>query len=155
MRFQITTRVQGTPKTVFQHFDQRLFDQLTPPGMKVHLIRFDPPTVGVGGIVHVKLTALGIIRQEWYTTFTEYSTSEDLCYFVDQGQKLPPMMKSWQHRHIIRKTATGSEIIDDVTFQGRNPLMSLLLYPIIYLQFRYRKPIYRRYFALQNTKAGL
>ncbi|MBD0260611.1 MAG: hypothetical protein ICV83_33250, partial [Cytophagales bacterium] len=53
----------------------------------------------------------------------------------------------WRHRHEIRQHGTGSLIVDDVSFRSPNRLLDWLLYPVMYLQFAYRKPVYRRLFG--------
>ena len=55
----------------------------------------------------------------------------------------------------IRRRGDQADIIDDIHFEGRIPLLTVLMYPLLYLQFLYRKPIYRRYFnAMQLQPEG-
>lgn len=145
MHFQIRTPVDGTPRGVFARFDRALFMRLKPPGVSIVLHRFDEPIVA-GGVVHLDVKFLGILRQEWYNRITSQQTSDTLCDFVDEGERLPAPLRQWRHHHIIRTGAQGTEIVDDITYHSSNRLLDVLLFPFVYLQFWYRRPVYRKYF---------
>ena len=146
MQIKIRTQVPGTPEAVFALFDRELLLSLTPPLMHVNLLRMDMPT-RVGGIVHLEVIIMGIAKQEWYNEITEYATSPEQCHFTDRGVRLPAMFGAWEHRHIVRRNAQGkTEIVDDVNYKSRNAFLTVLLYPVVFLQFWYRRPIYRKFF---------
>jgi ligand-binding SRPBCC domain-containing protein len=44
------------------------------------------------------------------------------------------------------KDDEGTIIIDDITFRTPSILTDYLFYPLLYLQFLYRKPIYKKVF---------
>jgi ligand-binding SRPBCC domain-containing protein len=68
--------------------------------------------------------------------------------FVDVGTKLPFFLSEWTHRHrIIKKSDQESIIMDDISYSGGGVVLSLLLYPALWLQFVYRRPIYKKWFA--------
>lgn len=144
MNIIIKTRVAGNYRDVFAKFDRELFEALTPPGMKVDLVRFDGSATG--DIVHIRLSILGLIKQEWISKITEDRIEDDKAWFIDEGEKLPGFLSYWKHRHIVRKSESGSIIVDNITYKTPFILLDWLIYPALYLQFAYRKPVYRKFF---------
>jgi len=67
-------------------------------------------------------------------------------YFVDAGTELPFFLKSWEHRHRILQNEQETYIIDDIHFRSPIVILDFLLWPVLWLQFLYRKPIYREVF---------
>jgi ligand-binding SRPBCC domain-containing protein len=144
MRFSIATTVQGTPQSVFTRFTEELFRVLAPPFPRVEVVRFDG--CAVGDIVQVELHFL-LFSTKWTSTIIEQYATEQEIVFVDQGTALPFFLSAWRHTHIIRRIdATRSAIIDSIAFEVYNPMITLLMFPLIITQFLYRKPIYKRYF---------
>ena len=141
---QLVTQVDGTVSSVFERFDRKLLETLVPPGMSFKLKRYDEP-VKPGSMVEVETKVFGLIPQFWRTEITEWVESGEESFFTDEGLKLPFPLKQWKHRHIVRKASEGVEIVDDVEFSAG--WLSWLMYPAIWLQFAWRKPKYRKYFA--------
>jgi ligand-binding SRPBCC domain-containing protein len=146
MHFQVITPVPGTPRSVFAGFDRALFLRLAPPGVRLTLHQFDEP-LATGGVVHLEVRFFGLLRQEWYNRITALQTSDTLCDFVDEGERLPFPLRQWRHHHIIRQGTQGTEIVDDITYHSPNRVLDVLMFPFVYAQFWYRKPVYRKYFA--------
>jgi ligand-binding SRPBCC domain-containing protein len=144
MRIYITTAVKPPYQEVAQKFDQNLFKALSPPFPRVRLLRYDGNRPG--DEVHIRLH-FGFFRQTWKSRITAYETEPGKVYFVDEGFGLPFFLCYWRHRHEIRRHGMGTLIVDDITFRAPNRLLGYLCYPVLYLQFAYRKPIYRRYFG--------
>ena len=145
MKIFIATEVDENYKTVFSRFDKDLFLALKPPLIKLKLTRFDGCLAGD----KVEMT-LGLlwIQQVWTALIVDQKETEDEIYFVDEGQQIPPPIKQWRHRHGIRKLGESKTlIIDDIQFSTGNKILDFLIFPIMYLQFWYRKPVYRRYFS--------
>ncbi len=150
MNIKIETAVRGNYKEVLARFDRELFEQLSPPGAEVDLIRFDGSHKG--DIVHLRLKLAGMIKQDWISEIVEEGEDDEKAWFVDQGTQLPFFLSKWKHRHIVRRQAEEeSLIVDDIHFEWHNPLLSGLLYPLLYAQFAYRAPIYRRFFGKVGT----
>lgn len=146
MRLLIKTRVSGNYQKVFAGFDESLLLKLTPPGMKLRLVKADPPDQ-VGGGIHLHVTVLGIIRQEWKNDFHSHEIKENECHFVDVGRLMPFPFKYWRHDHRVQRDGDNARIVDDITYRCRLKLLEWLVFPIVWLQFRYRRPIYRRHFG--------
>ncbi len=144
MQFKIITQVQGSVKEVYEQFDKDLLLKLTPPAMKVHLIRYDEPT-RPGAIVQIETKILGIIKQYWLNEITEVVETDNESYFVDEGIKLPFPLKFWRHKHLIRKGDSCTEIVDDIQYSAG--FLTWLLHPVVWLQFAWRKPQYRKIFG--------
>ncbi|MCI4669914.1 MAG: hypothetical protein MRZ79_17390 [Bacteroidia bacterium] len=146
MKINIQTPVKGNYKEVLAKFDRELFEKLSPPGADVELVRFDGSHKG--DIVHIRLKLLGFIKQDWISEIVDEKESEQETFFVDRGTQLPFFLSYWEHRHIVKNLGPDKcLIIDDIEFRWHNPVFSASLYPLLYAQFAYRKPIYRKYFG--------
>lgn len=144
MKIVIKTEVGQAYDEVFRRFDEQLFLALKPPLMPLKLLRFDGCTTG--DEVHIELGA-GPFKTRWDALIIENGADDQEHYFIDKGVQLPFFLKTWQHRHRILKTNTGSMIIDDIYYQTPFGLLDYLMYPIMYLQFYARKPVYKKYFS--------
>jgi ligand-binding SRPBCC domain-containing protein len=143
MKIFLKTTVEGNYKTVASRFDLQLFEYLVPPFTKVNIETFTGSKKG--DKVHVKF--LFPLKAEWISDITEDGADDKQVYFVDKGRVLPPGLKYWEHKHIIlRHTDNTSIIVDDIEFKGLNPLLSILLYIPLWLTFRLRKPLYKKFF---------
>ena len=142
MQITISTEVKQCPEKVYAKFDKNLFLALKPPLMPMRLLRFD--NCEQGAIVTVKL--FGMLTWESLVTYNHKSTQEII--FIDEGQQLPFFLSTWQHQHRLMRTKTeGTLITDSIDYQCPFPFLTYLLYPFFYLQFWYRRPIYKRYFT--------
>ena len=144
MKINIETKVNENYKSVYERFDEQLFLALKPPLMPLELLRFDGSAKG--DQVHLKL-GLGALAMRWDALIIEDGISETECYFIDEGIQLPFFLKKWKHRHRILKVDNDTSIIvDDIYFETPNSVLDYLLYPMMYLQFYMRKPVYKKYF---------
>lgn len=143
MKVQIKTRVNKDFKHVFQRFDIHLFMKLKPPFIGLSVIRFDG--CKTGDIVHVEINILGM-KQKWISEITEYVENSEEIYFVDEGKVLPKPLRYWKHKHVIQKSIDSSVIIDDISYSTNRKILDFLLFPLFFLQFFYRKPVYKSYF---------
>jgi ligand-binding SRPBCC domain-containing protein len=60
---------------------------------------------------------------------------------------LPFFLSYWQHTHRIRRQGEHTAITDDIQFKTPFLLFDFLMYPVLYAQFLYRKPVYKRLFG--------
>lgn len=134
---------------IFKLFNKDMFYYLT-KNAPVNPIRYDGDDVGAE--IHLQLTFPW--KDEWISVITEKSEKEDICYFIDEGKKLPFNIKSWQHKHIVRKTDKGVIIEDDITFKGANWLLDRFWWLSFMPQFLARKGQYKKYInqCLKNRK---
>jgi ligand-binding SRPBCC domain-containing protein len=142
------TTVDRPLAEVWAGFDLQLFDRLSPPFPPVSVVRFDGCLRG--DVVRLRLNFL-LFQQDWTSLIVDQQTTADEIFFVDEGTQLPFFLRAWQHRHrLLARTGPAGQpqtvIIDDITFQTPNPLTDWLFYPLLWGQFAYRQPIYRRYF---------
>lgn len=151
MRILLKTSVRQSPSTVWVGFDRALFNRLSPPFPPVRVVRFDG--CQRGDVVHLRLNFF-FVQPDWVSRIVEQQTlgpaeRPQEIFFVDEGERLPFFLRSWRHRHrLLRDDATGGTIVvDDVTYRTPFWLTDYLLYPVLWLQFAYRKPIYRRVFG--------
>lgn len=147
MRFIIITPVAKEYRQVAQGFGQPLFEALNPPFPPVRLLRFDGSTKG--DEVHLELNFI-LFKQVWKSLITENNTSEQEIYFIDEGIQLPFFLRYWRHKHRIVNKGNGTHIVDDITFRSPFILFDFLLYPVLFLQFLYRKPVYRKFFQQER-----
>lgn len=149
MNFKITTTVSTPFRQVFRLFTKELFIKLSPPFPRLKLLRFDGSNTQ--DHVAVELDFL-LFKQEWESVIVEKKESKEEIYFVDEGIKLPFFLKKWKHKHrIIQKDNKQAEIIDEIEFETPFKPLDILLYPILYFQFAYRKPIYQKVFGKEKT----
>jgi ligand-binding SRPBCC domain-containing protein len=143
MTITISTLVQAHFLRVKSLFDQQLFKSLNPPFPPVKLLQFDGQEAG--DRVGLELNFI-FFKQKWVSQITENETTQDEWFFVDEGVELPFFLRSWRHKHrVIRVSETESEIRDEIKFHGSMALLTPLLFPMLYVQFLYRKPIYKKY----------
>ena len=143
MKLILRTQVARPVNEVWAGFDRRLFDKLSPPFPPVQVLRFDG--CQTGDQVQLELNFL-LFKQRWDSLIVDQQTSPDEIYFIDEGTKLPFFLRYWHHRHRLIKSGSGSLIIDDITFRTPNRLTDYLMLPVLWLQFLYRKPIYKHVF---------
>lgn len=144
MKITLSTLVNQDYLSVKNGFNETLFTKLSPPFPPVKLARFDGSEVG--DLVSLELNFL-LFKQKWTSEISESKTTAEEYYFVDIGTILPFFLKKWRHKHRIIKEGNNSIIRDEVEFSAPFGLATLLLYPAIYLQFLYRKPIYKKIFS--------
>ena len=145
MKILIKTQVQQHYKKVWKGFNQELFEALKPPLLPLELRRFDGSETG--DEVHIRL-GKGFLTQDWNAVIIEHGSDEKECYFIDEGSKLPFFLKNWKHRHrILKESENTSIIIDDISYQTPFWLLDYLMYPVMYLQFWARKPVYKKVFS--------
>ena len=140
MELKLLSRVDGDYESVFEAFDQQLFEYLLPPNAK--LIRFDGSKVG--DIVHLAFTAP--IKTEWVSEITAVHHGEGERFFIDEGRKLPFGLKSWRHKHIVREEEGTTIIEDQIQYSSGLLLLDWLMYPVLFAAFYPRKRQYGTYF---------
>ncbi|MDX2283110.1 MAG: hypothetical protein NW241_03070 [Bacteroidia bacterium] len=145
LHLTIRTPVQGDYRSVLARFDRNLFERLAPPGLRVDIIRFDGSRPG--DQVHIRLVFPLGFRQDWISEITGAGDDGREAWFTDEGRQLPFFLGGWHHRHVVRSTGSGSEIIDEIAFKGPFPGAGLLLWPVLYLQFAARRPVYQAVFG--------
>lgn len=144
MTIRIRTKVTQPLEKVINGFDETLFKELSPPFPKVRVKQFDGSKEG--DIVSIELDFL-LAKQAWISRISESYSSQKEFYFIDEGVKLPFPLKYWHHKHLITDQGNERVITDEVTYKSMNQLIDLLLYPLLQVQFIYRKPIYKRIFG--------
>lgn len=143
MKILIKTQVNQSILKVWEGFDLNLFEALSPPFPPVEVKQFDG--CREGDLVNLELNFL-FFKQNWISEIIEQRSSETTIYFIDKGIKLPFFLKYWHHQHLLVKEGTGTIIIDNIEFNTPSTITDFLFYPLLYLQFLYRKPIYKKYF---------
>lgn len=146
MNITLRAEVQGNYRDVMEKFDRELFEALKPPRGKMDIVAFTGSKKG--DRVHLRFGSP--INSDWISEIVEDNQTDTQAWFIDVGTTLPWPLASWMHKHSVQKvTEQRSIIIDDMTFTGRNWLLTALLYPAIYIGFYPRKKIYEQYFNQQ------
>jgi ligand-binding SRPBCC domain-containing protein len=143
MNIKISTKVNQSLLKVWEGFNLELFSKLAPPFPLVEVKEFGGCLKG--DKVHLELNFI-LFRQDWISDIVEQKRTESEIYFIDEGTKLPFFLSYWHHRHSLVKDDESTIIIDDITFRTPTILTDYLFYPLMYLQFLYRKPIYKKVF---------
>ena len=156
MKFRIKTRVSQAREIVFEGFGVDLFKALEPPFSKITLHRFDGSKLG--DRIELEILLWGILRQSWKNEITEYEKTEKHFFFVDEGIEVPFPLKKWRHKHLVTQELNGTKgeksgiesgcfITDEISYSTGTLIIDWLAFPIIWLQFYMRKPIYRKFFG--------
>lgn len=143
MYLKVITKVNQDYRSVMKGFDQKLFEKLAPPFPPVRLLRFDGSKKG--DVVSIQLNFM-LFQQQWTSLIVEDGFNAKEAYFIDEGIKLPFFLTYWRHWHRILKDKQHTQIIDDIHFKTPFRLLDYLIYPVMWLQFVYRKPVYKRIF---------
>lgn len=145
MHVLLRTAVVQPPAAVMAGFTRELFVALAPPFPQLTVKRFDGCCRG--DRVEIELNTL-VARLPWTALITDHGVQADgTHFFVDTGQVLPPPLRFWRHRHLIEPGPDGgSVIVDDLEYRTASPALDALLYPAMWAQFAWRRPIYRRWF---------
>lgn len=149
MHLKLKTKVEKDFLSVKNGFNKKLFLSINPPFPPVKLKEFGG--CEKGDKVHLELNFI-FFKQDWISEITFDNTSDKVFEFIDEGTQLPFFLKYWKHHHRVEKTlGNKSSIIDDIEFKSPFILMDFLLYPVLWLQFAYRKPIYKSIFKSVNN----
>ncbi len=143
MHLKVVTQVNQPLPVVKKGFNQDLFLKLNPPFPSVSLLRFDG--CETGDIVELLLD-FKVAKQKWISEITFDKGSEEKFEFIDEGVVLPFPFVYWKHHHMLINNSQGCQIIDAIEYKAKYKLMTVLLYPLLLLQFLYRKPVYKRVF---------
>lgn len=133
---------------VWSGFDKKLFEALSPKFPKVRLLRFDG--CEKGDEVHLELV-FPFFVQNWNSQIIESGKDHRGYYFIDQGIQLPFFLTYWEHKHHIKKSGEETIIADEIYFKAYNFLFECLIYPVLWLTFIQRKPIYKRIFKKKQS----
>ncbi len=144
VKIKIDTQVNQSLKRVIAGFNSQLFLKLNPPFPKVKLKQFDGCLTG--DVVSLELNFI-LFKQTWTSTIVEDKSNEKQFYFIDEGTQLPFIFKAWQHKHLLSDKEGKTVITDDISYRTPFIILDWLMYPLLYLQFKYRGPIYRRAFG--------
>lgn len=145
MHVTLRTAVSQPPAVVMAGFTRELFVALAPPFPRLRLLRFDG--CHAGDRVEIELDTL-VKRLSWTSLIVDDGVQPDgTHFFVDEGQVLPPPLRFWRHRHLIEPGPNGgSVIVDALEYRTASRLLDVVLYPAMWAQFAWRRPIYRRWF---------
>jgi ligand-binding SRPBCC domain-containing protein len=143
LKITIQTAVNQSFRQVWAGFDETLFKLLSPPFPPVKVVRFDGCLAGQ--VVDLELNFI-LFKQNWTSHIIEQQETATEIYFIDKGTKLPFFLSFWQHKHRIIKNGEGTIIADEIMFQTPYILTNYLMYPLLWAQFLYRKPIYKKAF---------
>lgn len=144
MKLILRTSVHQSYQEVWKGFNEPLFRRLNPPFPPVRVIRFDGCLKG--DTVELELNFF-LFKQRWKSEIVEQQTGDTEIFFIDQGVKLPFFLSYWRHRHRIIKDGEHTVIADEIEFRTPFFLTDYLFYPLLYGQFLYRKPVYRKVFS--------
>lgn len=138
-KFSITTKVTAPLPEVWKNFDRNLLERLRPFFPKTRILCFEEK------LVSLELDFI-LLKQRWESRITERSEEAEMCYFVDEGVKLPFFLRYWHHKHLLKAIENDTLIVDEITYEAPRAWLDGFLFPLLYLQFWMRKPVYRQYF---------
>jgi ligand-binding SRPBCC domain-containing protein len=130
-------------------FDRDLFLSLNPPFPPVKLIEFGGCKEGDQVIIELNFL---LFKQQWISVITADGLEDNKWFFIDKGIQLPFFLSYWHHEHIVETYEKGAIIIDDISYETGTLFTDIVMWPVLYLQFLYRKPIYRRIFGKKKGR---
>lgn len=147
MRYELKfeTPVKMSLQEIIPKFNQDLFEDLAPPLIPFQVERFDG--CNKGDEVHLVM-GFPPLKQKWVSHITESHTTDEEFLFVDEGALLPFPLTAWKHIHIVRKTSSGSVLVDDISFTCSRILAPLLKIGLK-CYFSMRQQRYRKAFGRQ------
>ena len=77
---------------------------------------------------------------------SNYKNNSNELFFIDKGTELPLGLKSWSHKHTIKKNKNYVSIIDSLDIEHSNKLFGYILYPILIFPIIIRIFLYKIYF---------
>ncbi len=147
MNLILKTKVAGNYYKVMDAFDRQLFEALKPPFGEMNIVEFTGSKKG--DTVHLKFESP--FKAEWISKITEDGEDQSKAWFVDEGTVLPWPLHTWKHKHIVQRLDDKTSIIiDDISFTAKNSLLTLFMYPALFIGFFPRKKVYRAYFDKLN-----
>ena len=149
MNLKIKIFLPYNPDKIYAHFSRDLFLALAPPLSGIKLIRYDGSTPGSFVELQMGPTLFNI---KWVSKITDEYVSPEKIWFQDEGKVLPFFLSYWKHKHIIEGKNQKSYIIEDINYKTGTLFTDILLYPLLYLQFAYRKYAYPHYFSKINSQ---
>ena len=141
MRHYVPGDVQG----VFAGFTRELFERLAPKLPPSELLRYDGNAVG--DEVHIRL-GVAPLTQTWVSRITAHDVGAERASFVDEGERLPPPLTYWRHRHLVEAAGPGRvAIVEDVTYATPSGWLTAAMRPIVRGMFEARAGGYAEYFG--------
>ena len=142
MKIILKTPIKSNYKTVFQGFDEKLFNFLAFE-VQLKVLRFDGSKKG--DVIELEL--IKPMKGYWKSIITADDITDSKAYFIDEGVDLPMGLGSWKHQHIIEKVnEENCIIVDQIDYQAKLKLLTPFLYIPLYFAFLPRKKKYRAYF---------
>jgi len=138
MQFQFSSQIGASPETVWLfHERPDILTILTPPWQPVQVIRREGG-LGPGAVSEFRLW-LGPLPLTWLARHTEEYEPGRLFTDIQASGPLP----SWTHRHRFIPQGSGTQLVDDITFElpaatFSQPLMGGFIYQRLEDMFRYR-----------------
>lgn len=144
LRIFIKTKISGAdPLSALNQFERPLFEALSPSFPKLIINRFDGSKPG--DVVDISLN-FKLFKIRWISSITGRSEEIDQAWFIDEAIKPPFFLKKWKHKHLVQLIDNELFIVDDISFSSHTLLFTLLVYPMLYLQFLARRPVYKKWF---------
>jgi ligand-binding SRPBCC domain-containing protein len=142
LRFE--TEVPVKLEEVKARFNIKLFEFLKPAFPKVVLDKYEGENPG--NEVLIRILFFGF-TWHWDCIISQNGTNEYSYFFEDEGIRLPPFLSWWRHKHELVRTKTGTLIVDDITFIPGGIWPGFLVKFLLWMQFRERDQLYKKYFS--------
>lgn len=142
MKIVIKTLVEQPFQQVWEGFNENLLKKLSPPFPKATIVSFGHE---INEKVEIELNFF-ILRQRWVSIISDKKIFDEYAFFTDEGIILPFFLKFWKHTHWVKQVEEKAVIVDEIEFRTPTILTDYIFYPLLYLQFIYRKPIYKKIF---------
>ena len=128
---------------VFDHLNERLFNELQPPSWLAEVKRNDGVAVGNEIWVQLHFPISGL----WKTKIIERKETAPFFFIDESTVQLPFGMRYWKHIHrVVPIDNQSCKIEEDVQWESSNPLIGFVLNLGFWFMMRRRRKTYQKYF---------
>ena len=100
---------------------------------------------GISGRLPMKLEYVNLNEALAKTVVLPARSNNELS-FIDKGVELPLGIKTWNHKHIVRRNKKVTIIIDILDIEHTNIAIGYILFPVLVFPILIRKFLYKMYF---------
>jgi ligand-binding SRPBCC domain-containing protein len=145
MKFTINCVVSQNKEEVWSQFNESLLKKLSPPFPGFEILYYEGQKKGDKLAFELDFI---LFKQKWESIILEDFESDKENYFVDsENGGLPMGLKKWHHKHRIIKLVNEKTMIrDEISFSTKYTFLDFLIFPLIYSQFLFRIPLYKKAF---------
>lgn len=150
--FEKSVLIDCNISKVFEfHTDTNNLPLITPPGIKVEILKLDTP-VNKGSEIELNITQFGFYKSRWNLTIAEFINDK-----LISDKQISGPFKSWIHHHIFEPKNNQTLMTDKIELElpfgilGKS-VYKILVKNLIRKQFEFRHEVTKKLLEIQNQK---